>query len=130
MAWIETITLLSVLQLFAFGGLVARARARYGVKAPAITGHEMFERYYRVQVNTIETLMVFLPALWIAGKYWSPVWASLLGVVYLIGRVIYLQGYVADPAKRSAGYAISILPTLGLILASVIGLIRFFLTGE
>jgi uncharacterized MAPEG superfamily protein len=124
MIWVQLITLLAVLQLFVFGGLVARARGRYGVAAPATTGHEVFERYYRVQVNTLETLMLFLPSLWIAAQYWPPQWMAALGAVYLVGRVVYLRGYVADAKKRGAGYGISIFPTLALMFAGLIGVVR------
>jgi glutathione S-transferase len=127
MAWVELVTLLAVLQYFGFGGLVARARARYGVAAPAISGHEMFERYYRVQMNTLETLPLFLPSLWLAAKYWSPPWMAALGAVYLLGRLMYLKGYVADPAKREVGYAFSITPTMILFLAALVGVVKTLL---
>lgn len=124
MIWVQLITLLAVLQFFAFGGLVARARARYGVNAPATTGHEVFERYYRVQMNTLETLVLFLPSLWIAAQYWSPQWMAAVGAVYLAGRMVYLHGYVAEPRQRHLGYMISIAPTLLLFVAGLVGVIR------
>lgn len=127
MAWVELVTLLAVFQFFAFGGLVARARGRYGVKAPATTGHEMFERYYRVQMNTMETLILFLPSLWIAALYWSPPLMAAVGAVYLVGRMVYLRSYVADPAKRDVGYAISVAPAGILLLACVVGVVRALL---
>ena len=68
MAWVDIVGLLSVVQLFVFGVLVGRARGRYGVAAPATSGHPVFERYYRVQMNTVESLIVFLPALWLAAR--------------------------------------------------------------
>ncbi len=128
MAWVELVTLLAVLQFFGFGGLVAKARARYGVQAPATTGHEMFERYYRVQMNTLETLVLFLPALWLAARYWPTHWVALAGVVYLLGRLVYLRGYVAEPKQRHVGYALSITPTLLLWLGALIGVVRNLLT--
>jgi hypothetical protein len=127
MAWVELITLLALVQLGVFGTLVGRARGRYGIHAPATTGNEHFERYYRVQVNTIETLILFLPALWIAAKYWSPKWVSVIGAVYLLGRVLYLRGYVRDPKKRGPGYALSAIPVLLLIAAGLVGVIRALL---
>jgi len=127
MAWVELITLLALVQLGVFGTLVGRARGRYGIHAPATTGNEHFERYYRVQVNTIETLILFLPALWIAAKYWSPKWVSVIGAVYLLGRVLYLRGYVRDPKKRGPGYALSAIPVLVLIAAGLVGVIRALL---
>jgi len=124
MAWVQLVTLLAVIQYFGFGGLVARARARYGVKAPAITGHEMFERYYRVQMNTLETLPLFLCSLWLAAQYWSPQWVAALGAMYLVGRIVYLFSYVADPARRSMGYGISVIPTLFLFAGALWGVLR------
>jgi uncharacterized membrane protein YecN with MAPEG domain len=124
MAWIDIVTLLAVVQLTVFSVLVGRARETYGVKAPATVGHEMFERYYRVQMNTIETLIVFLPALWISAHYWSPRWMALIGVLYLVGRVLYLRGYVSDPKKRGPGYGLSAIPTMVLIIAGLAGAIR------
>jgi len=127
MAWVQLITLLSLIQFIGFGFLVAKARGTYGIKAPATTGHEIFERYYRVHMNTLETLVVFVPALWIAAHYWSPYWVTALGAVYLIGRIVYLRGYVADPKGRSAGYALSFLPVIGLVLAGAVGVVRSLL---
>jgi len=127
MAWVEIVTLLAVVQLAVFGMLVGRARMRYGVKAPATTGHETFERYFRVHMNTLETLVVFLPALWIAARYWSPPLMAAIGAVYLVGRQIYLAGYVRDPAARHAGYSLSFLPTAILVIAGLVGAVRALL---
>lgn len=124
MAWVQIVTLLALIQLVVFSMLVARARGLYAVPAPATSGNEMFERYYRVQCNTIETLIVFLPALWIAAIYWSPAWMALLGGVYLVGRVLYLRSYVRDPKQRGPGYGLSILPTFGLLIAGLFGALR------
>jgi glutathione S-transferase len=98
------------------------------VAAPATTGNPIFERYYRVQANTIETLIVFLPALWIAATYWSPRYIALIGVVYLIARMLYLVDYVRDPKRRGAGYALSMLPALVLIIAGLVGAIKALLS--
>ena len=124
MIWIQLVTLLAVLQFFVFGGLVGRARGLYGVKAPATTGHDVFERYYRVQMNTLENLVVFLPAMWLAAQYWSPLWMAALGAIYLLGRVLYLLGYVADPGKRAIGFGLSMMPTVILLAAAFIGALR------
>jgi glutathione S-transferase len=124
MVWVDIVGLLAVLQLVVFGILVGRARGLHGVKAPATTGHPVFERYYRVQMNTVETLIAFLPALWLAAKYWSPQWAAILGAVYLVGRVVYLLEYVKDPDKRGPGYGLSMIPTMALIVAALINAVR------
>ena len=127
MAWVEIVTLLALIELIVFGVLVSRARGTYGVAAPATTGNPIFERYYRVQANTIETLMVFLPALWIASRYWAPRYVALIGAVYLIARVLYLFNYVRDPKRRGAGYALSMLPAIVLIITGLVGAIKALL---
>jgi len=129
MAWVDVVGLLAIIQLFVFGFLVARARGTYGVAAPATTGHPMFERYYRVQVNTVESLIVFLPGLWLAAKYWNPGYVAIVGAVYLVGRVLYLKGYVSDPKKRGVGYGLSMFPALALVVAALLGTIRALLRG-
>jgi glutathione S-transferase len=121
MALIELITVLALLQFLYFGMLVGRARERLGVKAPAMTGNEVFERYVRVQVNTLELLILFLPALWLALAHVAALWLALLGALYLIGRFIYLHAYVAEPSKRSLGFGLSALPILALLAIDLIG---------
>src|SRR5262249_17039166 len=74
MPWVDLVTLLALLEFFAFAWAVGQARRRYGIKAPACAGNDMFERYFRVQQNTLELLIQFIPALWIAARYWNPVW--------------------------------------------------------
>ncbi|MGD0490076.1 MAG: MAPEG family protein [Steroidobacteraceae bacterium] len=123
MADVDIVTALALLQFIVFGMQVGRARERYGVKAPAVTGNDQFERYFRVQQNTLETLVVFVPSLFLFSHYFNPLWATVLGVIYLIGRQVYAAAYVKDPAKRSAGYALTVLPVLALILGGLIGAI-------
>src|SRR4051794_5049324 len=127
MAWIHLVTLLALIEYLAFGYLVGKARATFGVKAPAITGHEIFERYFRVQMNTLELLIVFVPALFSAAAYWNPLWVAAIGAVYLIGRIVYLRGYVADPRTRSIGFGLSILPIAVLLIGVGVGVVRALL---
>ena len=124
MAYVDIVTALAVLQFLVFGFRVGKARGRYGVKAPAITGNEIFERYFRVQQNTLEQLIVFLPGLYLFSHYFSPPAAAALGVVYLIGREVYAATYVKDPAKREIGYGLTFLPTVILVLGGLIGAVR------
>src|SRR5450631_789597 len=121
MALVELITVLALLQFLYFGILVGRARELLGVKAPAITGNEVFERYLRVQMNTLELLILFLPALWLAVAHVAAGWLALLGAVYLIGRFVYLRAYIAEPSKRSLGFGLSALPILVLLAIDLIG---------
>jgi glutathione S-transferase len=124
MAWITLVTLGALIEYFVFGWLVGRARVQYEVKAPAITGHAVFERYFRVQQNTLELLVIFLPALWIAAQYWNPIWVAAVGVVFVIGRVVYLRGYVSDPAARHIGFLLSFAPIVVLIAGGAWGAVR------
>ncbi len=124
MAYVNIVTILAVLQFIVFGFKVGSARERFGVKAPAISGNENFERYFRVQQNTLEQLVAFLPGIYLFGHYWNPLWAAGLGVVFLIGREMYSMGYVKDPAKRGAGFGVSALPVVVLLVGALIGAIR------
>lgn len=124
MPYVDIVTALAVLQFLVFGYKVGSARMRYGVKAPAITGNEVFERHFRVQQNTLEQLIVFLPGLYLFSHYLSPLLAAALGVIYLIGREVYAIAYVKDPAKRSAGFGLSSLPMIILVLGGLFGAVR------
>ncbi len=127
MPLIDLVALLALLQLLFFSALVARARGTYGVKAPAVTGHEKFERAYRVQMNTLEMTVLFLPALYLAARYWAPLPAAIAGGVYLLGRLVYWQAYMASPGRRSLGFVLSLLPCLVLLVAAGIGVLRLLL---
>ena len=129
MAWVNLVTLCALLEYFAFGWLVGSARAKYGVKAPAISGHEVFDRYFRVQQNTLELLVVFVPALYIAAQYWNPVWVAAIGAVFIIGRLVYLRGYVSSPSARHTGFLLSAAPLLLLVAAGLFGALGTLLTG-
>lgn len=124
MVWVNLVTLCALIEYFVFGALVGRARGKYGVKAPATSGHEVFDRYFRVHYNTLELLIVFIPALWIAAQYWNPVWMAAVGAVYLVGRILYLRGYVSDPKTRSIGFGLSSVPIIVLVLFGVVGVVR------
>jgi len=118
---VAIVIVLALIQYVSFGMLVGWARGKYGVKAPAVTGHEIFERYFRVHQNTLELLVAFVPAIWLFAMYVDPTWAALLGLVYLVARVLYLRGYVADPAKREVGFALSVLPVFVLLAGALWG---------
>lgn len=118
---VAVVIVIALLEYVVFGMLVGRARGLYGVKAPAVTGHEVFERYFRVHQNTMELLVSFVPAMWLFGLYVSPTWAALLGLVFVVARILYLIGYVRDPAKREVGFALSSLPLLVLLLGALWG---------
>ena len=121
MHYVHIVALLAVAQLIVFGILVGAARGKYGIAAPAMTGNEHFERAVRVHMNTLEQLICFLPALLIAAVYWPPAYVAAVGVVYLVGRILYRQAYVADPAKRGLGFLLTFMPTTLLVVAGLVG---------
>jgi glutathione S-transferase len=116
MAYVLLVIVLALLQFVLFGALVGRARGKYGVQAPAVHGHETFERYFRVHMNTLEQLVVFLPSIWLFAQFVSPQWAAGLGAFYLVGRTLYLLSYVKDPKSRGLGFVLSSLPSLVMLL--------------
>jgi uncharacterized MAPEG superfamily protein len=118
------VAMLAVLQYLFFATLVGQARGRHGVQAPAVTGNEQFERIYRVQMNTLELLVAFLPALYAANWYWPSRTVAVAGAVYLVGRFIYWRAYVGDPARRGLGFVLSIGPVLVLMIAGLVGAVR------
>ncbi|TAL84250.1 MAG: MAPEG family protein [Rhodanobacter sp.] len=123
------ITLLTVLLLFATAYIVGRARSRHGIEAPAISGHPAFERAYRVQVNTLENTVMFLPTLWLAAHFGFSGWAGLAGLVWLLGRIWYVVAYLQDASKRGPGFGLSMFGWAALLVMAGIGLARAMLIG-
>jgi len=123
MHYVDLVAVLAVLQFISFTALTGHARGTSGLKAPAVTGHEGFERMYRVQMNTLELLIAFLPALFLAEKYWSPPIVAGLGAVFLVGRLIYWRAYISEPSKRGVGFILSMLPTAILAGMALVGII-------
>jgi glutathione S-transferase len=121
MSYVHIVALLAIFQFFYFGILVGRARQKYAIKAPSMSGNEHFERASRVQMNTLEQLVGFLPALLIASLYWPHAIVAGVGAVYLLGRFLYQRSYIADPAKRGPGFLLTVLPTGLLLLAGLLG---------
>ena len=101
---------------------VGGARGRHQVQAPAVTGHPEFERILRAQQNTVEQLVVFVPLLALAAAFWGDRWGALYGVVWCIGRALYIVTYAQDAQKRSTGFMITALSTLMVMLALVVTL--------
>src|SRR5664279_702046 len=101
------VTVLAVLVYFSSGVLVARARRKYGVSLPAISGHVDFERVFRAQMNTLEAMPVFLPLLWLSAVYVGDGFAAAVGLVWVAGRILYIGGYIAAVEKRGPGFLIA-----------------------
>jgi glutathione S-transferase len=123
------VTLLTVLLLFGTMWAVGRARGKYGVKAPATSGDPAFERAYRVQMNTLEQTVMFLPVLWLAASYGFTGWAGVAGLVWIIGRVWYAVAYLADASKREPGFAVGMFAWIALLLMAAFGVGRAMLIG-
>lgn len=112
-------TLLSLLTYFWMGLRVARARGQYGVAAPAVTGNEDFERVFRAHQNTLEWLPLYLPSLWLFALYWNDNVATILGVIWIFGRIIYALGYAKAAGSRSAGFMIQALAVAVLLFGAL-----------
>lgn len=116
---VAVVSLLALLVYFWMGLQVGRARAKCGIAAPAMTGDPVLERTIRAHYNTLEWLPLFLVPLWLFAIYWSDLWASILGLVWIVGRIVYQLGYVADPKKREAGFMIQALAVAVLLFGSL-----------
>ena len=126
---VAIVTVLMLTQFFVFAILVGRARVKNNIIAPAVTGNEIFERYFRIHQNTMEQLVVILPALWLFAWYVEPLSAAATGLVFIAGRWIYCSGYAKDPAKRATGFVIGILAQTVLILGALIGIVLSWMNG-
>jgi len=123
MRFVSIVALLALVEYMVISLQTGRARGTYGVQAPATTGHPIFERWYRVQCNTIEQLVIFLPALFLFANYASPRLAGWLGLAFILGRGIYARGYVADPASRGPGFIISFSANAILVVGALLAAI-------
>jgi uncharacterized MAPEG superfamily protein len=128
MAWVTAVVLVAILQYIVFGMMVGIARGRFQVHAPATTGHPTFERLFRVQQNSLEMLIAFIPAIWLYGWWVSQTWATGLGVAFLVARVLYAIQYVREPRTREIGAGISFLVVIILVVGSLYGVVRLLLT--
>lgn len=124
MPYVHIVIGLALIEFLYFGITVSQARGRYKVAAPATSGDEVFERYFRVQMNTLEQLVVFIPSILMFSQYWSPYVAAALGAVFLVGRLLYFFSYVKDPKKREAGFILSIAPSAILLGGALFGAVR------
>jgi len=121
MEYVAIVLVLVLLEYSFFAIMVGKARGTYEVSAPAVSGHEVFERYYRVQQNTLEQLIVFVPGIFLFAVYVHALTAAGLGLVFFIGRIIYYKAYVADPKSRGVGFTLSFMPAHILLVGGLVG---------
>jgi glutathione S-transferase len=117
------VTGLALLFYVATIAFVGQARGRYQIKAPATIGHPAFERAYRVQQNTVEQLVIFLPALWLFSLFVSPLWGAVIGVVWILGRIHYAWGYLRDAEKRGPGAMVTMISAMILLVGGLVGIV-------
>jgi glutathione S-transferase len=129
MVYVQLVVVLALIEFALFGYAVGQARGRYQVAAPAVSGHEVFDRYFRAHMNTLEQLVVFLPSIWLFGHYVNAWIAVALGAPFIIGRALYFRGYVQSAETRHAGFVISAIPNVTLLIGALIGVIRATLTA-
>lgn len=120
---VAAIIILALIEYLVLAAMVGRARLQYSVPAPATTGHPIFERYFRVHQNTMEQLIVFIPALILFADYVNVLIAIVLGALFIIARALYAAGYIRDPEKRAAGATVSFIINAVLLIGSLIGII-------
>lgn len=123
----EVVTLLAIAVFFGCLAAVGRGRTKYGIHAPATTGHPDFERLFRVQMNTLEALVMFLPALWTAARYAGPALVGGIGLLWILGRVWYAVAYAIDAKKRGPGFGMGLLSTAALWLIGAWGVVASLL---
>jgi len=127
MAYVHLVIVLALLEFLLFGYAVGRARTRYNVPAPAMSGHEVFDRCFRAQMNTLEQLVLFLPSIWLFAHYLNAWAAVALGVLFIVGRALYFRGYVQAAESRHAGFLLSAIPNVTLLIGALIGVMRAIL---
>ncbi len=126
---VSLITVLALILFLVTTINVGRARAKYGIKPPTISGNPDFDRVIRVQQNTLEQLVLFVPALWLFAMFVQPTAAAAIGGIWLIGRSLYAWGYYQAAEKRALGFAIGVFSVMVLLLGALIGIILQLLKG-
>jgi glutathione S-transferase len=123
------VTVLAAVVYMSTSVLVSRARRKYGVSLPATSGHVDFERVFRTQMNTLESMPVFLPLLWLTAFYIGDVYAALVGLAWVVGRIAYIWGYTVSVEKRGPGFLIQAIAQIVLLFSALIGIVLRMLHG-
>jgi uncharacterized membrane protein YecN with MAPEG domain len=127
--WPALVTLAALALCFATAAIVGKARVRYRIAAPATGGHEMFERAFRVQMNTLENVVIFVPALRLCALFFGPLTATAFGALWLVGRIWYAVAYLRAPQTRGSGFVLAYTAWGGLMIAASWGVLRGLLAG-
>lgn len=122
-------TVITLIVFFVITLNVGRARVKYKVPVPQTSGDPDFERVFRVQQNTLEQLILFLPSLWLFSLFVNPIWGAGIGGVWIIGRILFAWGYYQEAQKRRLGFAINALSVIVLILGSLVGIVMMFVNS-
>jgi len=120
------VTVITLIVFFVITANVGRARLKYKVPVPQTSGDPDFERVFRVQQNTLEQLILFLPSLWLFSLFVSQIWGAGIGGVWVIGRILYAWGYYQEAQKRRLGFGINALSVIVLLLGSLVGIVMMF----
>ena len=121
MEWVAIVAGLALVEYFVFVFQCGKARGQYGVPAPATVGDAVYERRFRIQMNTVEHLVIFFPGMVLFAVYVSEVGAAAVGLVFILGRALYARGYAEDPAKRGPGFGLTLLADAILVLGGIGG---------
>ncbi len=123
MELIAIVVALALMQYMYFAVLCGQARGRFNVAAPSVSGNPAFERQFRVQANTVEQLVIFLPALFLFATFVSEPIAAGVGLIFVLGRGLYAHGYAIDPSRRGPGFLLTFVSNGILLAGGLIGAI-------
>jgi glutathione S-transferase len=123
MDYVALVIVLAIIQYFFFVAMVGKARGKYSINAPATTGDKNFERVFRVQQNTLEQLIIFIPSLYLFALYVHALAAAGIGLFFLMGRAIYYKSYINDPSTRTVGMALGVFSYAILTIGALIGIV-------
>lgn len=128
MEYAVIVVMIALAEYVFFVGMTGAARVKGKVDAPAVSGDEHFERMYRVQMNTLEQLVIFIPGMLIFAYYLSAQWAMVPGIAFVVGRMLYFMSYVKDPGSRAPGFVLTFFSNVVLVLGSLYGAIATMLS--
>ena len=127
MKYTALVTIVALVYTFLLSGRVGAARAKTGINAPAMTGQPDFDKAFRIHMNTVEQLVLFVPVLWLAASVVGDLWAAGIGVVWIVGRIIYAEGYRRDVDKRGPGMLTTLASTAVLTVVALWGVAQAFM---